>query len=790
MPPQNLQKREGKDMSEAIIEKRRGISPVWILPILAICLGGWLLFKSHRDAGIDITVRVDNSSGITADKTPVRFLGNQIGTVKNLNVSSDLQGVNLTIEMKKTVEPYLVEDLKFWIEKVDVEAGRISGLGTLLSGSYIGMQLGTSKKQARKYIALPHRPPLPENAPGLHLSLKADALHSIEIGSAIYHKNISVGNVQKFALQEDDSVLIGIHIKPEYQDLVKKDTRFWNASGITISGGITDLKIHIASLSSIIKGGIMMQTPSAVKDSPQAENGQAFPLYDGFEEAEYGIPMTLELLSGEGIKEGATQVKYRGMKIGVIKELNINKDEHHSVTAHVLLDPRAESILRENTEFYLVRPEISLKGVRNLDTIIMGSHITFIPGEGAFTDHFIVKTENSLQQKTKVEPGDLEMMLTAKDLASIDVGSPILYKKITVGEITGFKLREKNDDVLLTAVIKKQYAGLVKTTSRFYNLSGVEVNASLSGIKIQTGSLETIVAGGVAFYTPGKGKTAAKDQVYSLYDDHEAAENSARIKATIHFARTEGLKKGVLVKYNGIEIGKVSKVHYEKDMETITVEAMLEKKAGILLKETTRFWLVRPEFSLSGTQHLDTLLGGPYIAIEPGKGASRLEYTALQEEPAIVAERPGLNVVLETDDLFSLKPGDHVYYRRVKVGEVTGVHLSSTFQKVLLNVIIDKPFVSLIRKNTKFWNASGVHVSGGIFSGVSVSTESLEGLLAGGIALATPNNDKMGLMVKDGHSFTLYGEAKDSWLKWSPEIRSRKPDRKKRARRKLDTSDD
>ena len=95
--------------------------------------------------------------------------------------------------------------------------------------------------------------------------------------------------------------------------MVKKGTRFWNASGISISGGITDLKVHIASLASIIKGGIMMQTPAAVKDSPQAENGQAFTLYDGFEDAQYGIPVTLELLSGAGIKEGATQIKYRGM---------------------------------------------------------------------------------------------------------------------------------------------------------------------------------------------------------------------------------------------------------------------------------------------------------------------------------------------------------------------------------------------------------------------------------------------------------------------------------------------
>jgi paraquat-inducible protein B len=772
MLAQSLKEKKRNNMPEAIVEKKKGVSPVWILPILAICLGGWLLFKSYRDAGIDITLHVEDSTGITIGKTPVMFKGNKVGIVKETHISKDLKGVDLTIAMDKNSKPYLVEDMQFWVEKVDIEAGRITGLDTLLSGSYIGLQLGASTKPKRTFVALSQRPPIPEHAAGLHLTLRADALHSIEIGSAIYHKNINIGSVQGYALQEDDSVLIDIFINPEYQNLVKKDTRFWNASGITISGGLTDLKIHVASLAAIIKGGIMMRTPAAFKDSPQAENGQLFTLYDGFEEAEYGIPVTLDLATGEGIKEGATKIKYRGMEIGTINKLSIsiNKDAEHSVTAHGFLNPQAESILREKTVFYLVKPEISIKGIRNLDTIVTGSHITFVPGGGEFKDHFQVKTGNPPQQMTQLEPGDLEIKLTAKDLGSIDVGSPILYKKINVGEITAFKLREKKDDVLLTGVIGKQYAGLVKSTSRFYNMSGVEVNASLSGVKIQTGSLETIIAGGVTFYTSGKGKNAAKDQVYPLYDDYEASENSDRVKITIHFARTDGLKKGILVKYHGIEIGEVANVHYAKNMETITVDAMVGSLATDLLRNTTRFWLVRPEFSLTGTQHLDTILGGEYIAISPGDGALRVEFTALQEEPAVVDERPGLNIVLETEDLFSLKVGDHVYYRKVKVGKITGYQLSPTFQKVLLDVIIYEPFVAVIRENTKFWNASGIHAGGGIFSGLSISTESLEGLLAGGIALATPSNKNMGGTVTDGHHFILNNEAKDAWHTWSPEI--------------------
>jgi paraquat-inducible protein B len=130
----------------------------------------------------------------------------------------------------------------------------------------------------------------------------------------------------------------------------------------------------------------------------------------------------------------------------------------------------------------------------------------------------------------------------------------------------------------------------------------------------------------------------------------------------------------------------------------------------------------------------------------------------------------GLNIVLETDSLGSLKIGGKVYYRRVAVGEVTGYQFSPTFQKVLVKVTIYQPYVSVIRENTKFWNASGINVTGGVLSGFSVSTESLEALMKGGIALATPDSDDMGGVVANGHRFTLYDKEEENWRKWSPEI--------------------
>jgi len=756
-------------MSRPVVEKKSGLSPIWILPLVAICVGGWLLYKSYKDAGIDITIRLETASGITAGKTLVIFRGTQVGVVRAVDVTDDLQAVDLTVEMIKRAEPHLLEDVKFWVEKIDVEAGRVTGLDTLFSGSYIGMQRGTSDKPARAFIGLERRPPVPTSEAGLHLTLHSDALYSIEMGSGIYHKNVMIGSVQNHTLMDDDTISIGIFIKPEYASRVREKSRFWNASGITVDGGITNLKVHIPSLASIIKGGIIMDTPPGLKASAPAVNGQVMTLYEDYSAAEYGIPLSLELLTGEGISEGSTKVMYRGMKLGHVKHMAINKNKEHTVKAKVLLDPRAKSILNSGTKFYLVKPKVSVRGIRNLETIIDGVYISFIPGEGKPQDHFVVQAADPGSDYARHNSDGLIIQLTADSLGAISTGSPILYKKMKVGEVTSMQLREKEDKVLITAVINKQYDALVKSSSRFYNTSGVEVTASLgAGLKIHTGSLETLIAGGVSFYNPVKGKVPKNNSKFILYEDFIAAKNSAREKIVIHFKEPVGLKKGTKIKYNEITIGEVVDLEYEKKMTMVSVEAVLDKAAVHLLSSGTHFRLVRPEFSLVGTHHLDTLIRGPYISIEPGSGSPQREFTAISELKTSATDVKGLNIQLSTTDLFSLKVGSPIYYRRVKVGEVLSFELSKTFQYVHLNALIYHQYTSIIRQNTKFWNASGIHASGGVFSGVSVSTESLDSLLTGGIALATPDNKDMGGPVKAGHRFRLYGEAEESWSKWSP----------------------
>ena len=130
----------------------------------------------------------------------------------------------------------------------------------------------------------------------------------------------------------------------------------------------------------------------------------------------------------------------------------------------------------------------------------------------------------------------------------------------------------------------------------------------------------------------------------------------------------------------------------------------------------------------------------------------------------------GLNIVLETEGMGSLKQGSPVYYRQVKVGQITGFALSPTAQQVWLNINIEEPYGKLIHTGTRFWNASGIKVSGGVLSGMTVRTESVESLIAGGIGLATPEGDEMGPAAYPGQHFTLNATIDESWLRWQPKI--------------------
>ena len=327
-------------------------SAIWILPLIALMIGGWLAWQAYRDAGVEIEVRFTTGEGIVANKTEVIYKGMPVGKVTSLvlDAKGDNQGVIATIEMNKAAEPHLTTGTRFWLVKPSVSLAGISGLETLVSGNYIAVSPGEGEK-AKRFTALSTAPPLSDSEPGLHLTLKADRLGSLNRDSPVFYKQIQVGRVKSYRLSDDqDTVEVKVFIQPAYASLVRKHTRFWNASGISIDASLSGVKVRSESLSSIVAGGIAFATPEYRKDSPPTDPSLPFRLYEDFDAAQAGIRIKVKLSDYEGLQAGRTPVMYKGIQVGSLKALKMENNLSVAM-AELTLDPLTEDYLVDGTQF-------------------------------------------------------------------------------------------------------------------------------------------------------------------------------------------------------------------------------------------------------------------------------------------------------------------------------------------------------------------------------------------------------------------------------------------------------
>ncbi|UCJ18556.1 MlaD family protein [Pseudomonas sp. MM211] len=746
-------------------------SAIWVLPLIALLIGGWLGWRAYSEAGIEIQVVFASGEGIEAGKTEVVYKGMSIGKVSSLTLdqSEKQRGVIATLEMSKDVEYQLRSGTRFWLVKPSVSLAGITGLETLVSGNYISVSPGTGEP-TYDFQALPQAPPLSDEQPGLHLILKAERLGSLNRDSPVFYKQIQVGRVKSYELANDQtSVDVKVFIEPAYADLVRKHTRFWNASGISIDANFSGVKVRSESLASIVAGGIAFATPEHRKDSPPTDPSKPFRLYEDFDAAQAGIKAVVKLTDFEGLQAGRTPVMYKGIQAGTLKNLKVDPDLK-SATAELAMDPLAEDYLVEGSQFWVVKPSISLAGITGIEALVKGNYIAIRPGElgGAPRREFVARA--------KAPPLDLgseglHLVLFSDTLGSVDVGSPILYRQMKVGTVQSFQLSRDNKQVVLGVHIEPEYAGLVNRTTRFWNVSGITLKGGLSGIEVKSESLQTLMSGGIAFETDDLKAPAEQKRVqrFNLFADQEAARQEGDV-ISIRVERGDGMSPGTAIRFKGLDIGKIERVELTDDLQAVTLHGRITTATRQVLRPGSRFWVVKPEVSLSGAQNLDTLIGGQYIEVLPSeqKDGRQNQFVALKSAPEQVIDEPGLRLVLSAARRGSLKAGAPVTYREIQVGKVTSYELGATADRVLIQILIEPRYAGLVKTGSRFWNSSGFGVDIGLFKGMTVRTESLETLVAGGVAFATPDTESN--TARPGQTFALFDEYQPEWLEWAPKI--------------------
>lgn len=269
------------DLPQATVARprRTRISVVWIIPILAAVVALGIAIQRIVTEGPTITVVFKTAEGIEAGKTFVKYKDVNIGQVTAVHLTDAYGKVEVTAKIAKSAAGLMVEDAKFWVVEPRVTLSGISGLGTLLSGNYIGLQPGKSDKSQRQFTAL-DVPPFVADQPGREFVLKANDLGSLGIGAPVYYRRLPAGQVVAYNLAADGKgVTITVYVNAPYDKYVTPETRFWNASGIDVSVGAGGLEVRTEGLVALLAGGLAFDTPSFLPAAEPAPANTVFTLH-------------------------------------------------------------------------------------------------------------------------------------------------------------------------------------------------------------------------------------------------------------------------------------------------------------------------------------------------------------------------------------------------------------------------------------------------------------------------------------------------------------------------------
>lgn len=323
-----------KDLPAAVAapKSRRTVQLVWLIPFVAALVGGWLAVKAVLDKGPVITIKFKTAEGLEAGKTKLKYKDVEVGLVTSVSLAPDLSGVVATAEMGKGASEYLVDDMQFWVVRPRISGGSVSGLSTLLAGSYIGVALGKSPVKAKHFVGLDVPPVFTAEVPGREFILRSEDLGSLDVGAPVYFRRLQVGQVAGYELNKDGKgVVLSIFVNAPYDAYVTTNTRFWHASGIDVALDSTGIKVQTQSMVSIVLGGLAFETPSQGKGAPQAEPKTQFELYANRTEALKYPDAIVEhyLLSFDeslrGLAPGAV-VDFRGIPVGEVVAIHSRFD--------------------------------------------------------------------------------------------------------------------------------------------------------------------------------------------------------------------------------------------------------------------------------------------------------------------------------------------------------------------------------------------------------------------------------------------------------------------------------
>ncbi|MBE8167059.1 MAG: MCE family protein [Shewanella sp.] len=671
------------------IVKKKLFSPVWLLPIVALILGIWLIIRGIHDAGIEINIHFPNATGIEIGKTLVKYQGVVVGKVTDIAIEPDLRGVEVTVNMNYRGISFLTENTQFWLVSPKASITKIEGLDTLFSGNYIAIKPGDGGMTLRFEASIEAPAQMPASE-GMLVTLFSDKLGSLDIGSHVFYRQIPVGNVVSYRLNQYDKVAISVFVQKQYAKLVKQNTQFWNASGVQIDASLSGVSVKTESLASLIAGGISFNSPN---DSHSAKSGDVYTLFDSEKNAIGGEAFTLTTSNAESVNRG-TPIKYRGVSIGeVISKKLLDLDQ---VQLSARISRQYAHLLTGSAKFWLEGADISLSGIKHPERLISGSVINFLPGDGAAKSQYSILS----QAPDAAKQQNVKINITSDQNYGLSAGAEIKYKDITIGKVKTLALNDSFTQVNLTAEVRPEFKSLLTNNSYFVPKSAFALEASLDKVSVKTTGVSSAITGAIALMKRQSKtiKSEKKTAQFTLYESLDNAnsifEQSNITLITLSNTNAADLQKGSLIYYKKMEIGKIQSVNWQADTDSFDISVGVQKQFASLLSSKTVFWR-------NSAAKINASLSGIEVDIAPLQGALKgsislglLETTLLNEpnhqlyDSKSLALNQAQAITITFPASVRLKANAEIRYQGFQVGKVQTVSLNKDLKSVMVNAYL------------------------------------------------------------------------------------------------------
>jgi len=316
---------------QAKISRGHRFSGIWLIPLLALVLGIYLVAHTWLNEGPEIEISFLTADGLEQGKTKVKYRNVDIGVVEEVRLNDAFDGVIAKVKLDRQALPALRDDTRFWVVTVRVGADNVSGLDTLLSGAYIQLAPGTGAKGARKFVGLEQPPQTPAGAPGLRLQLTSDRASSVGTGDAVLFKGYKVGRVESMRFNPVDQLVhYKIFIDAPYHELVNGSVRFWDVSGISLSADASGFKVETGAMDTLLFGGIAFGVPEGFSEGDKVAQDAEFKLYTSYADIlvnpfRHGTHYVVSFdQSVKGLLPGAP-VEFRGIQIGKVERIMLKE---------------------------------------------------------------------------------------------------------------------------------------------------------------------------------------------------------------------------------------------------------------------------------------------------------------------------------------------------------------------------------------------------------------------------------------------------------------------------------